>query len=593
MKEMSINGIKKLELLAPARNADTAIEAIKHGADAVYIGGPAFGARKNAGNSISEIRRVVEFAHIFRAKVYVTLNTILYDNELYKAEKLVWKLWRAGTDALIVQDMGLLRLDLPPIPLHASTQCDNRTVEKARFLEDCGFSQIVLARELSINRIKEICNAITIPVECFVHGALCVSYSGRCHASFATCGRSANRGECAQICRLPFDLTDNKGNILEKGRHLLSLKDFNASGCLPDLIDAGVSSFKIEGRLKDTAYVKNVTAAYSNMLDTIIARNPEKYCRSSFGKTELKFHPDIAKSFNRGFTPYFLKSDSPEKISSPMTPKSMGEIITDTSQLHNGDGISFFDKNGNYVGALVNGYENGRLILSNKAIIAKNTVLHRTSDIQWEKLMSHPTAERKIDVDFTIDSHGISASDQRGVKVRICFTDKFENADKTQDYKKYFEKLGNTPYRLKSFENHMHQDYFIPASRLSALRRELISLLEKCNQISYPADVRRMENKNAAYPVKHLGYEYNIANRKASGFYSSHGVEKIEKAMETGGNKKNVKVMTTRHCILRETGRCRKNNPCPLSTPLFLVSENLRFRLDFDCAKCEMKIYTI
>ena len=326
----------KIELLAPAANAEVAREAILHGADAVYMGPPSHGARKSAANSIEDISRTADFAHKFGAKVYATVNTIVYDHELKDVERLAWNLYRAGTDALIVQDMALLRLDLPPIALHASTQCDTRTIEKARFLEDVGFSQIVLARELTLKEIADICESLTVPVETFIHGALCVSYSGRCHASQATCGRSANRGECAQICRLPFTLTDANGKILAKDRHLLSLKDFNASDRLEELLNAGVRSLKIEGRLKDASYVKNVVAYYRQRLDNIIEASDGRYERSSSGESTVSFTPQLDKSFNRGFTRYFLDNRRQAGISSPLTPKSMGEEIKDISSLNNG-----------------------------------------------------------------------------------------------------------------------------------------------------------------------------------------------------------------------------------------------------------------
>ena len=338
--------MRELELLAPAANAEIAIEAILHGADAVYIGPPSHGARKAASNSLEDIKKVVDFAHQYRARVYATVNTIIYENELTGVEELIRKLYIIGVDAIIVQDMGILRMDLPPIALHASTQCDTRTVEKARFLEDVGFSQIVLARELTLEEIRKIHESVDVPLECFVHGALCVSYSGRCHASQAVKGRSANRGACAQICRLPFTLSDAKGEVLIKDKHLLSLKDFNLSENIEDLIEAGVSSFKIEGRLKEVGYVKNVVAYYRKKIDAVIDKYPDMYRRSSFGYSKVDFTPQLDKSFNRGFTTYFLHNRRPDAISSPNTPKSMGEIINDVNQLNNGDGISFFNTKG-------------------------------------------------------------------------------------------------------------------------------------------------------------------------------------------------------------------------------------------------------
>ena len=335
---------RALELLAPEGNTEIAIEAIRHGADAVYIGPPSHGARKSVSNSIEDIERVVDYAHRFRARVYATVNTLVYENELETARRLVSDLYKAGVDALIVQDMALLEMDLPPIALHASTQCDTRTVDKARFLEDVGFSQIVLARELTLEEIRKICESVSVPVECFIHGALCVSYSGRCHASQACMKRSANRGECSQMCRLPYTLTDADGKIIQKDRHLLSLRDLNTLSRLEDLVVAGVSSFKIEGRLKDVNYVKNIVGAYRRKLDTIIEKNPDKYRKSSYGSVRLGFEPIPEKSFNRGFTPYFLNDRKQKNISNPLTPKSMGERIRNLSELNSGDGISLIGR---------------------------------------------------------------------------------------------------------------------------------------------------------------------------------------------------------------------------------------------------------
>ncbi len=337
---------RRIELLAPAGNKDVAVAAILHGADAVYIGASSHGARSKASNSVEDIAELVKFAHRFRARVYVTVNTLVYDNEQEQVRRLINDLYRIGVDALIVQDMSILRMDIPPVALHASTQCDTRTPAKAKFLEEVGFSQIVLARALTITEIKEICDTVTVPVECFVHGALCVCYSGRCAASQVSLGRSANRGECAQMCRMPYTLRNGRGEVLEKNKYLLSLRDFNASHRLEYLLEAGVSSFKIEGRLKDADYVKNVTAAYRQALDRIIAAHPDKYIRSSYGMSEVKYTPRLDKSFNRGFTDYFLGNRRPGAMASLLTPKSMGEEIKDIGLLHNGDGISFFNIKG-------------------------------------------------------------------------------------------------------------------------------------------------------------------------------------------------------------------------------------------------------
>ncbi|MCH5227561.1 MAG: U32 family peptidase [Muribaculaceae bacterium] len=584
---------RRLELLSPAANAEIATQAILHGADAVYIGPPSHGARKSAANSIEDIERLVDFAHQYRARVYATVNTIIYDEEIPEVERLCWRLYHAGVDALIIQDMGILRMNLPPIALHASTQCDIRTPEKAKFLEEIGFSQLVLARELTLAEIKEISEAVSIPVETFVHGALCVSYSGRCHASFALNGRSANRGECAQICRYPFTLVDSNGKVYAKDKYLLSLKDFNASHNLENLIEAGVSSFKIEGRLKDMSYVKNITSLYHNQLDSIISENPDKYCRSSYGKINLKFTPKADKSFNRGFTSYFLEERKPKKIVSLLSPKSQGEKINNISELNNGDGISFYDREGNFTGVNINRIEGNRIIPARNIQIPPLSRLYRTSDIKWEKLLSNDTATRKIPLEVSMDNNGVSATDSRGVRVRLPLTLEFEKANKAPDYKAVFEKLGNTPYFLQDFKSKIDTSRFYRLSELSAFRRELFRLLDTANRATYPFEYRKKENVNVKYPDDKLDYRDNVANNRAKDFYLSHGIKEIQPALET--NKKQIKdtvVMTTRHCILRELGMCRKDpgNKNKISYPLFLRYKGGEFELDFDCNACEMKV---
>lgn len=582
---------RKLELLAPAGNADIAIQAILHGADAVYMGASSHGARRNAANSIADIRRVAEFAHIYRARVYVTVNTIVYDNELLRVERLIRDLYRAGVDAIIVQDMSILRMDIPPIELHASTQCDIRTPAKARFMQDVGFSQLVLPRELTLGEIREIRSAVDVPLECFIHGALCVSYSGRCHASQAVCGRSANRGECAQICRLPFTLRDADGRILAKDKHLLSLRDLNTSGMIPALVEAGASSFKIEGRLKEEAYVKNVTAAYRRILDSIIKASPDLYCRASAGVTEIGFEPELSKSFNRGFSTYFLQTRRPASLTSPDTPKSLGEPIFDISKLHNGDGISFFDDSGRFTGALVNGVEAGRILTSNHVRIPKNAQIFRTSDRVWDKSMQRPTADRKIAVSVHLDMRGVTASDERGCMVRLPLDVVADKAQRPQDYRRIFEKLGNTPYRLDAFESEIPADVFIPAGQLSGLRRRLVAALDEANVATYPFGYRRKENLAARYMTDSLDFRDNVANRLAHCFYEEHGVRSIQPAMEVTKSRHSGRVMTTRHCILRELGMCKKEKGSRRpAEPLVISSGRDSFTLEFNCRDCEMHL---
>lgn len=589
-----IKEARKLELLAPAANPEVAIEAIRHGADAVYIGASSHGARKAASNSLDGIAEVVDFAHRYRARVYVTVNTIIFENELRKVETLCRDLYHIGVDALIVQDMAVLRMSIPPIALHASTQCDIRTPEKARFLQEAGFSQLVLARELTLSEIKDITGAVDIPVECFIHGALCVSYSGRCHASCAATGRSANRGECAQICRLPFNLTDAGGKVISHGRHLLSLHDFNASGSLPDLVDAGVSSFKIEGRLKEADYVKNITAFYSRQLDSIAGASGGRLVRSSFGNVCLRFDPVPEKSFNRGFTDYFLNSRRPMSIASMLTPKSMGETITDIRMLHNGDGISFFDRKGNYCGVNVNRVDNGRIMTGRNIDIPKDAVLHRTSDIQWQRIMSRNTAERRISLSIELDDKGVTARDERGGMVRLPLDVSKSEARSPMDFSSDFSRMGNTEYETIKYDSTIDPSVFIPRSEIAAVRRRLVDELRKANLATYRFDMRRSENMDVPYPQTSLDFRDNVANSLAMRFYKDHGVENIEPAMETRKHPvgKGTVVMTTRHCVLRELGMCLKKRGTHIMQPLSLDNGQLRYRLRFDCAKCEMQVLT-
>ena len=585
---------RHLELLAPAGNADIAIEAILHGADAIYMGASSHGARRNAANSIDDIKRTVDFAHIFRVRVYVTVNTIVYEKEIDKVERLISDLYRAGVDAIIVQDMGILRMDIPPIQLHASTQCDIRTPEKALFLQEAGFSQLVLPRELTLDEIKRISETVNVPLETFIHGALCVSYSGRCHASFASCGRSANRGECAQICRLPFTLSDSKGNVISRDKHLLSLRDLNTLDILPKLIESGVTSFKIEGRLKEAAYVKNTVAAYRRALDNFIKENSDRYCRSSFGVSEISFTPELSKSFNRGFSHYFITERRPKGIISPDTPKSMGETITDVSRLNNGDGISFFDAQGKYSGAMVNGIQGKKIITSKPVNIPKGAEIHRTFDRLWDKELQKATAKRKIGVCFTLDETGLTAADERGCQIRIPLACKKDVAKKTPDYLPIFAKLGNTSYYLVKFNSELDPSVFIPAGELAEMRRKATEALDRTNISVYPYQYRKKENREALYMTNKLDYRDNVANSLARRFYRDHGVKEIGAAIEVSGSSskhKPLRLMTTRHCILRELGLCKKEKGLgKYSEPLTLKSGKDSYTLEFNCQDCEMHL---
>jgi putative protease len=587
--------MRELELLAPAADKHVAREAILHGADAVYMGGPSHGARKKASNSLEDIRETVIFAHQYRARVYVTVNTLVYERELKAVERLVWDLYRIGVDALIVQDISLLRMQLPPIALHASTQCDTRTPEKARFLQEAGFSQIVLARELSIDEIGAICREVTVPVECFIHGALCVSYSGRCAASQVAVGRSANRGECAQMCRMPYTLRNGRGEVVEKDKYLLSLRDFNASDMIPAMIEAGASSFKIEGRLKEADYVKNVTAAYRTIIDRVIAENPDKYRRSSYGESRISFTPQLDKSFNRGFTEYFLHGRRSGSMASLQTPKSMGEIIRDTRELHNGDGISFFNAQGEYEGVGINRVENGRIIGARPFRLPAGAEIHRTLDREWQTLLGRATAERRIAVDIRLTEQGAYATDERGNNVSVSLDCEKAVAKQPMNPRNIFAKLGSTIYKLRDFRCELSPETFIPASQLTAVRRRLIAALDNANSATYRYDKRAAENKEFPYPATRLEKRDNVANSLAEKFYRDHGVTVMEHSTETEPTNGEEIVMTTRYCIRRELGCCQKIKIAPdkrakYEGPLSITTGPHRFCLRFDCVRCEMLV---
>ncbi len=609
---MEKQNLRKIELLAPAKNAEIALAAIRYGADAVYIGADAFGARSEAKNSLDDIAGVVDYAHQFRAKVYATLNTIIYKEELARARQLVNSLYNIGVDALIVQDLSLLRMDLPPIALHASTQCDIRTPERARFLQDVGFSQLVLPREMTLEEIAQVKAVTDVPLEAFVHGALCVCYSGDCYASQLVKGRSANRGECAQLCRLPYDLYDGKGVKIVADRHLLSLKDLNQSSRLGAMLDAGISSFKIEGRLKDISYVKNVVAAYRQKFDAIIRENPERYCRSSCGDSVHHFTPSLAKSFNRGFTHYFL--DGGEKsVASIFTPKSQGEkvgkvksvnksgiIVDATMPLANGDGIMVTDVAGNSIGFRLNRIDGNRIIPASKVEISPGDIVYRNYDKKFDDVLKKDTTERKIAVRIILRKDAASrivadAEDERGNVVSRALVVDAKSSEKCQKslQESTMGKLGATIYKLTSFDSQI-STIFVPVSQLTELRRSVVDALDRANMVTYPLDLRRREDRSVLFPGgKSLSYHENVANPLAEEFYRSHGVENIESAVEVKApaNKNGMVVMSTRYCIRKELGICLKTpQGRRVPAPLLLKGGGRVFSLDFDCRKCGMKV---
>ena len=601
---------RPIELLAPAKNLECGIEAINHGADAVYIGAPRFGARAAAGNSIEDIKALVEHAHLYNARIYVTVNTILHDEELPETEKMIWELYRAGVDALIIQDMGITRLNLPPIALHASTQMDNRTPEKVKFLSDIGFRQVVLARELSLDEIKKIHD--TCPetlLEVFIHGALCVSYSGQCYVSQACYGRSANRGECAQFCRLAFDLVDSNGKTIEQNKHLLSLKDMNQSDNLEALLDAGATSLKIEGRLKDVSYVKNVTAYYRQKLDSIFKYRKE-YVRASSGTVKTTFTPQLDKSFSRGFTDYFLRGRNPG-IFSFSTPKSLGEEVGTVKEIrgnyftvagvksfNNGDGLCYIDDNGRLQGFRVNRVENNKLFPQDMPRLKPKTRLYRNFDQEFEKLMQKKSAERKIAVDICLAENNfgftLSFSDEDDNSVSITLERAKEPArtPQTDNLRNQLSKLGNTPFEAKDIKIDLSDNWFIPSSELSELRRNAVEKLLEVRRINYRREVFSLKESKTKFPVSTLTYLGNVMNSSAAEFYKNHGVLKVMPAFEKEQPKDAV-LMFCKHCIRYSMGWCPVHHKVrsPFREPYYLVSsDGRRFRLEFDCKQCQMKV---
>lgn len=615
---------RKLELLAPARDAETAIVAIDCGADAVYIGGPHHGARASASNSVADIRRVVEYAHRFRAKVYVTFNTLIYEDETAQAVETIRELYAAGVDALIVQDMSLLRLPIPPIALHASTQCDARTPARARFLEDVGMSCVVLPREASLDEIRRYHEAVTVPLEAFVHGALCVSYSGDCRASLVNGGRSANRGECAQICRLPYDLVDGDGKTVVKNRFLLSMKDLRRIDRMADMARAGVSSFKIEGRLKSADYVAVTVGALSRELDRVVAESDGEFVRASAGRSVLGFMPELNKAFNRGFTSYAIDGVASIKagaLSSSLTPKwTGGEICTVTrvisprrfvvktsSALHNGDGLGFFDAKGQYNGFRVNKIEGDTIYTTADIPLRPGQKLMRNFDKAYDDALKAARPRRRIRVDMELRAipGGLSLKlvDERGCMVESVVECQPDAARSPQESarRRVLEKLGDTIYELGTLNDTLGE-LFVPASTLTNLRRRAVEMLDHAAAATYPMERRRPENKDAPWPEgQNLTMHNNVANSLAARFYRDHGVTDIEPALEVdpdnGHREGEVRVMTSRYCVRRELGLCLKRpEGKKLKGPLTLRDVNGKvrdMRLEFDCANCQMHVVAL
>ncbi len=623
----------QLELLAPARDADIGIEAVNHGADAVYIGGPSFGARSSADNSVADIARLVKHAHRFNARIFATLNTILRDDELEAARKLVWALYNAGVDALIIQDMGLLELDLPRIQLHASTQTDIRTPQKARFLEDVGLSQLVLARELTLDQIAAIRAETSATLEFFVHGALCVAYSGQCYISHAHTGRSANRGDCSQACRLPYQVADAKGRIVAHDKHVLSLKDNNQSDNLEALIDAGIRSFKIEGRYKDMGYVKNITAHYRRLLDDILEQRPE-LARASSGQCSFTFTPDPDLNFNRGSTDYFVQGRKPD-IGAFDSPKNPGqpigfvlnvgpdwvEIETDGAAdfaLNNGDGLCYYDLQKDLVGLAINtavavgklkgGKQRWRVQPNDPIAELKDlragVEVNRNRDMSWLRTLDKKSSERRIGIWLNLDETEtglvLTLTDEDGHCARAK-TDLAKETAKDADraeagLRENLAKLGATIFQPLAIVLNLSQPWFVPASTINALRRDAVAALESVRDKAF-ARLPRAAAKPATYPEDSLSYLGNVFNSRARDFYARHGVKLIAAAYESHEEEGEVSLMITKHCVRYSLSLCPKQtigvtgvHGSVRAEPLSLINGSEKLTLRFDCKACEMHV---
>ena len=597
-----------LELLAPAKNLACGIAAIDHGADAVYIGAPRFGARAAAGNSVEDICQLCSYAHQFGAKVYVTLNTIIYDDEIESVRAVIRQLEKAGVDAILIQDMAVLTMlkeQQSLMALHASTQTDNRTAEKVRWLQEIGFSRAVLARELSAQEIATIHREVPgIELEVFVHGALCVSYSGICYASEHCFHRSANRGECAQFCRMRFSLVDADSKEIEHERYLLSLKDMNQSDNLQKLVEAGATSFKIEGRLKDVAYVKNVTAAYSERLNEIIRQHPDQYCRASKGTCEYTFKPDLNRTFNRGYTTYFLNGRKPD-IASFDTPKAVGEFVGTVKEIRgnsfnvagvtsfaNGDGLCFLNEERKFEGLRANRVEGNRIYpFKMPHNLRPGMALYRNNDQEFERLLGKPSVTRKIPVSIALravdDGFELSTGE-----VSVHFVAEHQIAQKSprENLIRQLSKLGDTIYTCTAVDIPEDFNYFIPNSHLSEMRRQLVEKLASDSSSSRDSRNSRdsRDSRKSSHPGYPYPYLYNISNQKACDFYGAKGLTAFELKGGDGP------IMQCRHCIRYSLGYCVKHGGQRPSwhEPLSLVlGDGRRFRLEFDCQHCQMNVY--
>ncbi|MBS3944623.1 MAG: U32 family peptidase [Melioribacter sp.] len=604
----------KLELLSPAKDLETGIAAINCGADAVYIGAPQYGARAAAGNSLEDIRKLIEYAHKYWAKVYVTVNTIIYDDELEDVRNLITKLYDMKVDAVIFQDMALLEMELPPVQLFASTQTHNYEVERIKFLDNVGIKRIILARELTSDEIKKIKNEVNAELEFFVHGALCVSLSGQCYMSEELTGRSANRGECAQNCRLPYSLVDASGKVMIENKHLLSLRDLNLSEYLNDLVDAGITSFKIEGRLKDVSYVKNITSFYRQQIDDII-RNNNNYTRASSGYSIIPFEPDPERTFNRGYTTYFF-NDRTDHVSSHDSPKSTGKylgkvievnkkgfVIGTNDKISNGDGLCYYNNKGELVGMYVNRIEGKAVYTDELNGIKPGTKIYRNYDHSFEKLLERE-CKRKIKTEITIEDieNGlkVTAKDEDGVAVSEDFELQKEIATNperaTETIKKQFAKSGDTIFEIDMVKVIFDKPLFIQISSINEMRRKILQKLEGERFEKYKIEnpqkntEQRTTNSELKVPDGNLDYKFNITNKLSEKFYREHGALEIEPGYELQKNHSGKTVMTCKYCIKDELGLCPFDTDRKVDEPLFLVNESRKYRLHFNCKDCLMEI---
>ncbi len=600
----------EIELLAPAKNLESGKAAINYGADAVYMGASRFGARAAASNSVADIESMVQFAHKYRAKVYVTLNTILYNNELEEAEKLIHQIYNTGADALIIQDMGILKMNIPPIPLHASTQTNNYSTERICFLDQLGFNRIVLARELSLREIQKIRTETKTDLEYFVHGALCVSLSGQCYFSEVTTGRSANRGICTQACRHPYNLIDGNGKKIIINSHLLSLKDLNLSSNLSELIHAGITSLKIEGRLKDINYIKNVVSYYRKNLDNIFNSEPE-YVRSSTGKTEITFEPDPERSFNRQSTNYFFHGRSKNLINT-WSPKSIGKVIgivekvssdyitlQATEKINNGDGLCFILKN-ELIGFRIEKVVDNKIFITDTSCLSPGITLYRNHDHEFIKMLEADKSVRKVTASILVSEKDntlqFELSDEDNLSSYYVVKELPEIAKAPELSEKnlvsQLSKAGSSMFTIKEVKNKCKTGYFFRISELNEIRRILFERHEALRIATFARKDKNQRQKMIDFPKKEVSFSENISNTLAGQFYHEHGVEKQEKAIEISSAKENQLLMTSRYCLKYELGFCErfqeaKNTP---PEPLYLEDKNRKYLLHFDCKNCLMNI---